>query len=166
MGCARNDHWCAITVVTYALLPSSIPRRKNGDVPYYLDGMIIYYRYHWPQYANVFCFSGYQVASRCVPSLVWFSVRLFISYRHIAKTLRNLVIICRTVLCCHWLPYCVSVRWFVVSYSWLSGAWVFKHFFLSLKVSSLIVTLTRFQLFVRSTPSWLSCSELSCFHSF
>ena len=30
--------WCAITVVTYAMLPSSIPRRKNVDVPYYLDG--------------------------------------------------------------------------------------------------------------------------------
>ena len=37
------------------------PRRMNVGVSYDLDGVIIYYRYHWPQYANVFCFSVIRV---------------------------------------------------------------------------------------------------------
>ena len=65
MGYARNDHLVSLIILQMChnrgnirIAAIKFPRRMNVGVPYYLDGVIIYYRYHWPRYANVLCFSA------------------------------------------------------------------------------------------------------------
>ena len=77
MGYARNDHLVSLNILqmyhkrgNIRIAAIKFLRRMNVGVPYYLDGVIIYYRYHWPRYANFICFSVIRLQSRYVPSLV------------------------------------------------------------------------------------------------